>query len=653
MELHQPKHPENAKPLKGPEGKILHPKKPKKRRKIRRPSIKPDRSSADNEQTPQITPRDELWAWPRLKQKKAKKLAEGQAEVSELPEEPAVTDELTAADQPPDYPETVYLNDQPSQELSLEESSDIVVIPLDDSGEHEVLLHDYLSEANQPDIELSVTVERLNQVTLPQSGPGAELQPSVVISAIKPLETSATSNNAEDKPGSQAPVTEDETSEQTIPLPLMQAQETVDNQLLLKPDLLKNSSEPAQLPIDNEDTVFNPALISPADYQQASPDRPLAATQPSTPPGIRAHWWQQLHWPKPTEKYSYGRDAEAAPQPLPTPLAVDEQKPPAPGIVGRTAGLRPSVSEFTRQLKARVPLPAARRETPAIIDQLATSRPVKSITQLLPNLQPQLVEAGGPTVGSMNHLIKNSPYYPENYRRIVNHDQKKNNEVSYTKSLPEYRQEPGRLQVDEDKVIPSAMMNNLPAAYKTEIVSHPESIPWSDKSWDEIVAIEAEKLRIGSLRQPESRATVTESVTIINETVAGQPPEIPPDRLVQNSVWHRIEIDASSGKAVEAPTLAYGKEFRQEQRQEKQLPEDKPTANYQSDTSKSIRTTLPVAAVSTSSGADGAAPAAQSLPNQVESTIRVRRTSEFNSSDLWLWVILIIVIFALAIAINV
>jgi len=64
----------------------------------------------------------------------------------------------------------------------------------------------------------------------------------------------------------------------------MQAQETVDNQLLLKPDLLKNSSEPAQLPIDNEDTVFNPALISPADYQQASPDRPLAATQPSTPP---------------------------------------------------------------------------------------------------------------------------------------------------------------------------------------------------------------------------------------------------------------------------------------------------------------------------------------------------------------------------------
>ena len=114
------------------------------------------------------------------------------------------------------------------------------------------------------------------------------------------------------------------------------------------------------------------------------------------------------------------------------------------------------------------------------------------------------------------------------------------------------------------------MMNNLPAAYKTEIVSHPESIPWSDKSWDEIVAIEAEKLRIGSLRQPESRATVTESVTIINETVAGQPPEIPPDRLVQNSVWHRIEIAASSGKAVEAPTLAYGKEFRQEQRQEKQ-----------------------------------------------------------------------------------
>jgi hypothetical protein len=337
------------------------------------------------------------------------------------------------------------------------------------------------------------------------------------------------------------------------------------------------------------------------------------------------------------------------------PMAVDEQKPPTPSIIRRAAGLRPSVAEFTRQLKAMAPLSSAPRETPAVIEQLATSRPVKSITQLLPNLQPQLAETGGPTIGSMNHLIKSSPYYPENYRRIINHDQEKNDEVSYTKSLPENRQEPGRLRVYEDKVMPSLTMNNQPVTYKAETVSLTESAPWSDKSWDEIVAIEAEKLRIGSLRRPESRATVTESVTIINETGADQPPELPPDRLVQNSVWHRIEIDASTGKAVETPTLAYGEAFRQEQHQERQLLEDKPTARHQSDTSASIQTNLPPPADSASPSAGGATPAAQSLPNQVESTIRVRRTSGFDSysTDLWLWVILIIVILALAIAINV
>lgn len=47
------------------------------------------------------------------------------------------------------------------------------------------------------------------------------------------------------------------------------------------------------------------------------------------------------------------------------------------------------------------------------------------------------------------------------------------------------------------------------------------------------------------------------------------PAEVPKDRRVETSAWHRIEVDKETGKAVENPTVAYGEEFKKEQQQER------------------------------------------------------------------------------------
>lgn len=47
-----------------------------------------------------------------------------------------------------------------------------------------------------------------------------------------------------------------------------------------------------------------------------------------------------------------------------------------------------------------------------------------------------------------------------------------------------------------------------------------------------------------------------------------EPLEVSPDRRVETSSWHRIEVDKKTGKAVENPELAYGEEFQKEQHQE-------------------------------------------------------------------------------------
>lgn len=44
---------------------------------------------------------------------------------------------------------------------------------------------------------------------------------------------------------------------------------------------------------------------------------------------------------------------------------------------------------------------------------------------------------------------------------------------------------------------------------------------------------------------------------------------VPKGRRVETSVWHRIEVDAKTGRTVEKPSVEYGKEFKREQKQEK------------------------------------------------------------------------------------
>jgi len=47
-----------------------------------------------------------------------------------------------------------------------------------------------------------------------------------------------------------------------------------------------------------------------------------------------------------------------------------------------------------------------------------------------------------------------------------------------------------------------------------------------------------------------------------------EPIPVSPDRRVETSAWHRIEVDKKTGKAVENPELSYGEEFQNEQHQE-------------------------------------------------------------------------------------
>lgn len=65
----------------------------------------------------------------------------------------------------------------------------------------------------------------------------------------------------------------------------------------------------------------------------------------------------------------------------------------------------------------------------------------------------------------------------------------------------------------------------------------------------------------------EQKLTTTEKPASTTPEVPEQA-EVPQDRRVEASSWHRIEIDKRTGKPVEAPALAYGSEFQHEQQQE-------------------------------------------------------------------------------------
>jgi hypothetical protein len=256
----------------------------------------------------------------------------------------------------------------------------------------------------------------------------------------------------------------------------------------------------------------------------------------------------------------------------------------------------------------------------------------------------------------MNQLLRDMPSYPEHYQKSAKYKPGANNEASDAAYLS------GRLNIEEAKVMPSSSGDALPKSYRADYAPRVEPESMAHKSWEEIVAIEAERLRIASNHRPEHQPTpndfLPQNSLATNETFPIQPPEIPPelppDRQVQKSVWHRIELNTRTGRTVETPTLAYGQAFKQEQHPEMQQPdEDAATASGQLAVSTSTQVELPQLANSSPLGTPEDALSTQSASSQVESTIRVRRNSSSSVPDLWLWVLLMIIILALIIAIYV
>ena len=78
-------------------------------------------------------------------------------------------------------------------------------------------------------------------------------------------------------------------------------------------------------------------------------------------------------------------------------------------------------------------------------------------------------------------------------------------------------------------------------------------------------------------KQPLRPELPPEARAITEETY-----QAPKGRRVETSAWHRYEVDEATGKAVEDPGVAYGEEFKKEQRQEllrKKLDEKKVAAS--------------------------------------------------------------------------
>lgn len=92
--------------------------------------------------------------------------------------------------------------------------------------------------------------------------------------------------------------------------------------------------------------------------------------------------------------------------------------------------------------------------------------------------------------------------------------------------------------------------------------------------------IAVEKPPVPAEQRPKKPEALPEEQPITEETY--RPPT---DRRVEMSAWHRIEVDAATGKAVESPEVAYGEEFKREQRQEqlhvqRQLEQDAAVAGH-------------------------------------------------------------------------
>ncbi len=140
------------------------------------------------------------------------------------------------------------------------------------------------------------------------------------------------------------------------------------------------------------------------------------------------------------------------------------------------------------------------------------------------------------------------------------------------------------------------------------------------------------------------------------EAQAGQLPEVPDNHHVESSVWHNIEVDNQTGRAVENPVFHYGDEFQRERGHE-----TKDNDNQEEDVIATASGQLAVGGV-TDLGLSSASPASTpssassqkrptTLANRLESTLRDRRNYQSVIPDTWLWGILVVVIITLVLVI--
>ncbi len=593
------------KTAKDPAEKVLRPKRPKKRRKLNQPLVDAGRSLVENKQHPALPVQDVLWAWPRVKPKKEQPPASDLIDTDKLP--------ATLIDTPP--AEVIYQCEELSEELSLAENSQFVAIPLSSHREYEVFLHSNpVVEIIEPETDIIPDTAIL---------PETNFEPQLKLAGDVESQTSLL------------------TDEKTIPIVEERTLDTINNVLL--------PENAVDIAADVQPETINPALISAADYGSNLPlgQKPIAGQETNIRQNMFRRlegWWQQLRQRRLLTKYARPNQIYQAVPATPTvrPQSTFERRYES-NFFRRIPNSRPSVAEFVKQLKDNALPPRAPRETPTIIEQVAASKPIESISKMISNLQPQLAEAGGSAVGSMNYLIKNTPNYPKHYQKSFMHAPGEGQVIGNNAAASENYHRP-RLQVDEEKLMAAN-----------------ESTTWSNKSWDEIVALEAEKLKLTSKRNLANLNTAKDpllsSAPVNNETMANpspdMPPDLPPNREVQSSVWHRIEVDTKTGRAVDNPTLAYGEAFKQEQQPElQQPPEEATTASGQLAVSSSAQVGLPQSSVNTVADSQDIMTNNPAPTNQLESTIRVKRSPSTEFTDLWLWIILVVVILAIIFAIS-
>ncbi len=133
-------------------------------------------------------------------------------------------------------------------------------------------------------------------------------------------------------------------------------------------------------------------------------------------------------------------------------------------------------------------------------------------------------------------------------------------------------QRPVEVKINEQSV--ARTFESQPAAISVETVkalvdSTVETIHVVEKpvKYPETVAVAAAR---ALERKPHTTIEQAEKLTILAEEQAVDEDkyQVQEGRRVETSAWHRIEIDEKTGKPVKNPGIAYGEEFRREQRQE-------------------------------------------------------------------------------------